>query len=397
MTILTRYIAGQTLAALVLILASLTADVWIAVALRQLRVVSATSQDAWTFLALTTLSVPNLLGLVAPIALLIAALHVLNRLNGDSELIIVTASSGSVLRVLKPLLAIGVVVAVGVLLVNLYAMPYSLREARNLLIEIRTNLVQQMLQPGQFVEAIDGVTVHVRERSVSGELKGILIHDTRKANETSSLAAETGSVVKSDGAPYLLLGEGHIIRQSGGTDTSQIIAFSQYPVELDNFERKENVDYSWKPRERYLGELLYPDADDPRYQREVGKFRAEIHERLSNPLYALAFILIAVASIGQAQSTRSNRSRALVFGFVAAAVLRVIGLTANKVAVAEAWASLLLYAVPILGGVIAFVAIMNNARPRPRPAWRRNLDDRFVAAGAAIQRRLSRKPRTAEA
>jgi len=359
--------------------------------------VSATSQDAWTFLALTTLSVPNLLGLVAPIALLIAALHVLNRLNGDSELIIVTASSGSVLRVLKPLLAIGVVVAVGVLLVNLYAMPYSLREARNLLIEIRTNLVQQMLQPGQFVEAIDGVTVHVRERSVSGELKGILIHDTRKANETSSLAAETGSVVKSDGAPYLLLGEGHIIRQSGGTDTSQIIAFSQYPVELDNFERKENVDYSWKPRERYLGELLYPDADDPRYQREVGKFRAEIHERLSNPLYALAFILIAVASIGQAQSTRSNRSRALVFGFVAAAVLRVIGLTANKVAVAEAWASLLLYAVPILGGVIAFVAIMNNARPRPRPTWRRNLDDRFVAAGAAIQRRLSRKPRTAEA
>ncbi|MEO1650952.1 MAG: LptF/LptG family permease, partial [Pseudomonadota bacterium] len=113
MTILTRYIAGQTLAALVLILASLTAVVWIAVALRQLRVVSATSQDAWTFLALTTLSVPNLLGLVAPIALLIAALHVLNRLNGDSELIIVTASSGSVLRVLKPLLAIGVVVAVG--------------------------------------------------------------------------------------------------------------------------------------------------------------------------------------------------------------------------------------------------------------------------------------------
>ena len=99
--------SGRRPGALVLILLSLSGVVWIALALRQLNLVTTQGQDAWTFLAMTTLALPNLMALIAPIALLIAAIHTLNRLNGDSELIVLTAAGATIWTVARPLLRAG--------------------------------------------------------------------------------------------------------------------------------------------------------------------------------------------------------------------------------------------------------------------------------------------------
>src|SRR5262249_39828160 len=84
----------QTAGALVLILLSLTGMVWIAVALRQIELMTTQGQDVMRFLAMTTLAIPSMMALIAPIALLIASIHVLNRLSSDSELIVMTAGRG---------------------------------------------------------------------------------------------------------------------------------------------------------------------------------------------------------------------------------------------------------------------------------------------------------------
>ena len=100
--ILSRYIFWQAAGALILILVSLTTVVWIAVALRQLELMTSQGQDALRFLIMTALAIPSLLALIAPIALLIACLHVLNKLGGDSELIVMTAGGAPVWSLLKP-------------------------------------------------------------------------------------------------------------------------------------------------------------------------------------------------------------------------------------------------------------------------------------------------------
>ena len=108
MRILSRYVFRQTAGALVLILVSLTGVVWIAVALRQLELMTTQGQDVLRFLAMTTLAIPSMMALIAPIALLIASIHVLNRLNGDSELIVMTAGGMPAWSLLKPLATAGV-------------------------------------------------------------------------------------------------------------------------------------------------------------------------------------------------------------------------------------------------------------------------------------------------
>ena len=73
--ILSRYVFRQAAGALLLILISLTAVVWIAVALRQLELVTNQGQNALRFLTMTTLAIPALLAVIGPIALLIACLR----------------------------------------------------------------------------------------------------------------------------------------------------------------------------------------------------------------------------------------------------------------------------------------------------------------------------------
>ena len=111
MTIVSRYVFRQAAGSLLLILLSLSGVVWIALALRQLDVVTSQGQDTLVLLAMTALALPNLMAIIAPVALLIAAIHTLNRLNGDSELIVLTAAGATVRWIARPLLALAFLVA----------------------------------------------------------------------------------------------------------------------------------------------------------------------------------------------------------------------------------------------------------------------------------------------
>jgi lipopolysaccharide export system permease protein len=84
MTLFGRYIFRQALAALAMVLVSLTAVVWIAMALKQLSLMTSDGQGSAIFLELTALILPDILTIIAPVALLIAVLHTLNRMNGGS-------------------------------------------------------------------------------------------------------------------------------------------------------------------------------------------------------------------------------------------------------------------------------------------------------------------------
>src|SRR5688572_29299898 len=138
MTIFERYVFRQAGVALLIILLSLSSIVWLALALRQLNVVTSQGQDVVMLFKMTTLALPNLMAIIAPFSLLIAAIHTLNRLNGDSELIVLTASGATVWTAARPLLLLAILVSIGVGFVNHVAMPWSLRLLRQYVVEVRT-------------------------------------------------------------------------------------------------------------------------------------------------------------------------------------------------------------------------------------------------------------------
>jgi lipopolysaccharide export system permease protein len=363
MTIFGRYVIRQAGGALLLILLSLSGVVWIALALRQLNLVTSQGQDAWTLLKMTTLALPNLMALIAPIALLIAVMHTLNRLNSDSELIVLTASGAATWTVARPLLLLALTISLAVAAVNHVVMPWSLRQLREYVVEVRTDLISQVLQPGKFSTPEANLTFHIRDRTYNGELLGLLLHDARDPKQTMSYLAERGQIIKQARSTFLVMSNGHIIRRTGANEPPEILVFDSYAVDLDRFEPKgQRVEL--KPRERYFSELAFPSPGDPEFKRHPGQFRAELHERFASPLYPFAFVLIALAFVGNAQSNRQNRVEALVVAVVVATACRLGGLAAQNLVVLRASTVPLLYLIPAGTCMIAVGLMHLNARPR---------------------------------
>jgi lipopolysaccharide export system permease protein len=119
-----------------------------------------------------------------------------------------------------------------------------------------------------------------------------------------------------------------------------------------------------KPRERYFDELAYPAADDAEYKRQPGFFRAELHERFSSPLYPFAFVMVTLALVGQAQSTRTKRWQGVAAAVLAGFALRVAGLGFNNLVVLNERWLWLMYGWPVGAIVLSLLMIWYNARPR---------------------------------
>lgn len=366
-SIFSRYVFRQAAGALLLILSSLSGIVWIALALRQLEVVTSQGQNAGTLLAMTTLALPNLLALIAPFALLIAVMHTLNRLNSDSELIVMTASGATVWIVARPLILLALIVTGAVAFVNHIGMPWSLRVLREYIVQVRTDLLTQVLQPGRFSSPEKGLTFHIRERAPNGDILGIIMHDTRSGKETMSYLAERGRIVKQDSDAYLVMSGGHVLSQDDLNEPPRIVAFDKYALDLDAFEQRTSEEFDLRPRERYFSELVNPEPDSRSFKRNPGQFAAELHERFASPLYPLAFVMVALAAVGTAQSTRQNRTRNLVAGFAIAAGIRLAGLALNNVVVQRPHLIPLLYLLPLGAIAGSLVVLVASRRQRTGP------------------------------
>ena len=376
MGIFGRYIFRLNASALALILMSLTGILWIAMALKQLSLLTSKGQSSLIFFKMTMLALPNLLVVIAPIALLIATIHTLNRLNGDSELIILNAGGGHIGKIMAPLLSLAAIFSVLILLSNAYIMPWSQRTLHSYVTQVRTDMISQVLQPGKFSSAEKGLTFHIRNRTLAGELQGLVMADTRDAKLHLTYLAERGNIVKQDGQSYLVMFNGHIIRRDPGKNGARIVIFEKYIIDLSKFGPKSGT-ARLKPSALYLHELWTPDPKTWTYIHYKGKMRAELHERLANPLYPIIFVLVAIASLGQAQTTRQNRVRNVVSAFGLAAGARLVGLAGTNLASAQAWAIILIYAVPILVGSSALFVAYYKLSPRPRSAISRKIDQMF--------------------
>ena len=346
-----RIVSGAFLACVV----ALTAVIWITQALRQLDVITAQGQTILVFLSVTLLTIPTLLAVISPIALFIAALYALNRLSGDSELIVMSAAGMKPSRLIRPFLSLGAIVAAGVAILTIYVIPSSFQELRDLISKIRADFVANIAQEGQFTTLDNGVTFHYRERSGQA-LLGIFLQDRREEGKTVVYLAERGQAVEHNGGNYLVLENGSVHRQQPNSTDTSIVDFGRYAIDLSALNQ-EAGELVYKPRERSTGDLLLPDTNEAYYKTQSGRFRAELHERLTSWMFPLAAVFIAFAALGDAKTTRQGRSAAIAGAIVAVVALRIAVFAASSALARSPGALVFVYGLP-LGAIAASLAVI---------------------------------------
>lgn len=383
-----RYILRIAAIAFLSSLIALTAVIWLTQALREVDLMTSKGQSALVFLTITGLTIPSLVMLIAPFALFGAAIYTLSKLNGDSELIVMSAAGLSPRQLLRPFLILALAVSLLVGTISLWAMPASFRQIRDLLTLIRSDFLSRVVREGAFTPLDAGLIFHYRERGASGELTGVFIQDRRDPERISTYLAETGVTAEIEGRSYLVLDKGSIQRRQPNARDAAIVAFERYAIDLSQFGGKG--DDITKPRERSTFELLRPDPDDQQAQKFPGRFRSELHDRFANPLYPFAAALIAFAALGQARTTRQGRGAAIAVAVVAFGALRLLGVGATTMATRSGTATPLLYLTPLLGCALAIgLIVAPQALARPF--------ERLGEAIARLARRLARRPSGAPA
>src|SRR6202020_3223307 len=95
------YVFRTIMVAFVIILVSLTVVIWFTQAMRDFDLITSQRQTLFVFVGITGMIVALLIMMLAPIALVMAAAHVLNKLATDSEIIVMNAAGVSPWRLLR--------------------------------------------------------------------------------------------------------------------------------------------------------------------------------------------------------------------------------------------------------------------------------------------------------
>lgn len=364
MTLIERYIFKIAAAAFLAALGVLTAVIWLTQAMRDFDLMTTKGQSLIVFFHITGLIIPSLVMVIAPIALFIATLFSLNKLNGDSELVVTAAAGLSPFQLFRPYAALIVAVALFSGFMSLWAMPASFRAMRDAMSEVQSDFLTRIVRPGSFTSLENEVTFHYRERAPGGELLGIFMLDRRDPTQSNVYLAETGRTAKVDGQNYLVLQTGTIQRQDKGSRSPAMIVFDSYALDLSHFG-PQGDGTPLRARERSTPEMLHFNTADPYVRENEGRFRAELHERFVAPLYALAMGMIAFAALGSPRTTRQNRGAAMGAAVFFSLLLRVAGFGASAMVARQAAAVPLAYALPLLGCALGALYSFRFAFERP--------------------------------
>ncbi len=152
MTRIERYIFRTAALAFLAGLVALTGVVWVTQALRQIDLLTSKGQTILVFLTITGLTVPSLLAIIAPVALFAGVLYSLNKLNGDSELVVMSASGDFAGTLLRPFLLLFVLVFLLVAALYVEVMPRSFDAIEALTALIHADFIANFARPGAFNE-----------------------------------------------------------------------------------------------------------------------------------------------------------------------------------------------------------------------------------------------------
>ncbi|PCJ95562.1 MAG: LPS export ABC transporter permease LptF, partial [Hyphomicrobiales bacterium] len=322
-----QYVFRKGLSAFLLTTIVLTIIIWITQALRKIDLVSSKGQTLELYLIVSSLAVPSLVVVLAPVALLIAVIYVINSLHQDSEIIVIASAGGSPKRVTRPLLWLSLLVAILTGVLSISVAPKGLSQLRGYITQIRADLIASIMVPGGFTDVDKGIMVHIKERNIDGSLSGILISDTRNPDVSFQYLASRGAIVEAGVGTYLIMQNGNIVRREKSAKAASIIEFDSYAFDLSQF-RERTTKVKFKAKETLTADLLSMKIDDVD-ARNFQKLLGELHGRFVAPLYAFTFATIAMLFMASPQSTRTGRSFAVLAAVVGSVVVRGLGFAAE--------------------------------------------------------------------
>ena len=292
---LTRYISGQITSGFLLVVFSLLSMLWLTQSLRFVEMVTNKGLPLRLFVELTSLLMPQLFVVLAPIAIFVAVLFVYNRLLADRELVIMQAAGISPFKNAMPAILVGILLSCFCIYVQNVGIPAAENAFRRLEWEVKNNVSHLMFREGEFTNLKAGLTVFMTKHEKDGSVSGILLVDETNPKQKVTLSAQKGRIVYENDHPHIILVNGS--RQEIDVEANRFssLEFERYSIDLGGFGKSGLKEAS--VREKKLSELLNANKNEALSEAEKRKYIVEGNRRLTTPFYNLLFALIGCAGL----------------------------------------------------------------------------------------------------
>lgn len=318
---LSRYIFRQLFFAVIAITLVLTTIMWLAQTLRYIDYIANKGVPFLLFLEMIFYLLPNLLVIIAPIAVLIGIIFIYNKLITDHELVVMKASGIGYWQLAKPAMLTGLVITFFLYLLTLYFLPLSFRKYRDITVALREKSLTSLVQVGQF-NTFGQYTVYARSQDAQGNFLGLLIYEKNLENQTILFMAEKGVVLNHEEGGRLYLLNGSRQEKDKITGKPSILYFDRYTIEAKEKSGEDEKGARFlKAYERTVTDLMDPKDVSSRTMRL--EFISAAHQRFISPLYAFAFALLGVCFMILGHFTRKGQTRKIIFACIIASFVEV--------------------------------------------------------------------------
>jgi len=365
---LSWYVLGQLLGPVALLTLLMTCVILLTQSLKLLDLVINRGQSAPTFIYLTFLILPGLLVIIVPIAFFFGSLFTLSRLAGDSELVVMSSAGYSQRQLAMPVFVAALLVMIVTWTCSLWLMPAGQHALNAKVLDIRADIGAALLNEGEFNVPTPGLTVFIRLLGNDGQIRGIMVHDSRDAKRPVTYLAERGELAQTPAGTRLIMMDGTVEQSAAGGQQLSVLKFRRDVFDLDQFGGPARVSQR-RTNERSLAELLAPqEVNLPASLRMA--YLAEANNRLSQPLYCLAFAMISLAAILRGRKQRGALAMRMTVACLAAAAVRIAGYGVTGPAASHPALDILFYVIPFLG-VAGALAVLLGYSPLALLARRR--------------------------
>ncbi len=338
---LNKYILKQIFIGLLLVCFSLMSIIWLSQSLRFLDLIVSKGISAGIFVKLTSLLMPRIFTILAPIALFASVIFVYNRMLIDQELIVMKSAGISPQKLAQPAILMGIILVIfNIYLIN-YGIPKAETAFKDLQWRVKNNISQLMFREGEFTNLQSDLTVFISAHDDDGTVSNIMIYDERTPNIKSVTTAEKGLIVQTDKGPRIILLNGTRQEMNRRKDTFSSVSFSQYSVDFGlkgaQKGRKDSV------RTHSFGELITALSNETLSQDDRYKWFVEANRRFTTPLLSLVYALIACTGLLISNFNRRGQTKIVGIAVLSIILIQATDLIAGNLACKNLCWLILLY------------------------------------------------------
>ena len=358
--ILNRYIIWHLFQATIVVSVIQIGIVFLTQSIRFLELVVETGASTGAFWFLTLLALPRFFEVVVPIAVMISVLFIYHRLLVDSELVVMKSAGLSSLQLARPALYFMGCVTMFLLIMSFWAGPKSASAMQHYRQVIKANATQLFFREGVFNTIGDGLMFYIRKKGEEGELRGLMIHDSRESPDRLpvTILAERGVLVSEPGGNrQVVVYDGQRQQFNPETGVLDRLAFERYTVEIP--EQQKDVRQRWaEPEERTFFELVFPeDLSKVEYERHGKAFIAEANRRITGPLLTLCLGSIALAFLLLGPMTRQGYARRIIAAARCGLLVQSLYLVSFDFAKKNLFGNALMYFIVLGPVILAFLSL----------------------------------------